>query len=502
METAHFSTIVIGAGSAGLTVAFGLSQLGKHVALIESDAVGGDCTNVGCVPSKTLIHEASKRNGHDPDAVAVLAVVRRKRDDLRDEETHQVAHTEHLTFIHGKARFVGPKQVQVTGDDGTTRHLTGDTMVIATGSRPALLSIDGLPTHRVLTNENLFELPYAPAHVAIVGSGPIALEMTFALRDLGSRVSIVTRDGRVFNKSPESVSATLHDSLTTRGINVYYRATPKTYDEVSHTLTIETPTGPDELEDVDYVLVTIGRTRNIDDIGLEHTGVRYDPATGIEVDSYGQTTISGIFAIGDITPTSHWTHSANVQGRRVVQRIAVPWLPVFSNEPLYPNATFSVPEVANVGLMPEQIARTYHPKLVKTLRFDLSKTDKGYTEGLQHGFVQVSALRLTGRILGATIVGPRASEMISFFTLAISKGVSLYTLFRLVYPYPTLSGAIQKVADQYVRETLPTFHKEVVDFVRYGTETLWRRLRGRTFDAPASSATEPARVHTERIGVA
>ena len=142
----------------------------------------------------------------------------------------------------------------------------------------------------------------------------------------------------------------------------------------------------------------------------------FDSKTGIEVDRHGATNIRGIYAVGDVTPDSHWTHSADAQGRRVVQRIAFPWLPTFAREPLYPNATFSDPEVANVGLMPEEIAKQYHPQLVKTLRFELPKTDKGYTEGLTRGSIRVSAVRLTGRILGATIVGPRASEMISFFT--------------------------------------------------------------------------------------
>lgn len=486
-ELSHVPTIVIGSGSAGLTVAIGLAQLRREVVLIESGAVGGDCTNVGCVPSKTLIHEARTRNGGDPNGAAALGVARRKRDELRDHETHLVTHTPHLTFIHGVARFVGPKRVAVTLDNGDTREWTADNIVIATGSRPATLAIDGLPPHRVLTNEELFELRAAPHHLAITGSGPIALETAFAFCDLGSRVSIVTLDDRVFANSPRAASATLRESLRERGIDVFCRATPAHYDEIAETLTITTPTGPRELAGVDKVLIAIGRVRNVDNIGLEHTDVEFDGKTGVAVNSFGRTNVPGIYAIGDVTPTSQWTHSANAQGRRVVQRIAFPLLPAWGSEPLYPHATFSDPEVANVGLTPEQIAQKYHPKLVKTLRFDLANTDKGYTDGVRHGFVQVTALRLTGRIVGATIVGPHASEMISLFTLAISQKISLYTLFRLVYPYPTLSGAIQKVADQYVRETLPAFHTEIVDFARYGAATVWQRLRGVPQRAPDST---------------
>ncbi len=497
----HYSTIVLGAGSGGLTVALGLAALGKPVALIEREAVGGDCTNVGCIPSKTLIHLAAEQGDRPGNGSTVLAAVQAKRNHLRDTETDEAQHTEHLEFFHGTGHFTGPKQLEVTLDDGSTRLLTADNIVIATGSRPTTLTIEGLPPERTLTNESLFELSQPPTHLAIVGSGPIALEMAFAFRDLGTHVSIVTLDDRVFNKSPEAASQTLHDALTERGIDVYYGATATGYSEVSEALTIKTPDGPVELEDVDMVLIAIGRTRNIDAIGLERTRVSFDPKTGIPVDNFGRTNVPGIFAIGDVTPTSHWTHSANAQGRRVVQRIAFPWLPAFGREPLYPNATFSNPEVANVGLMPEQIGRKYHPKLVKTVRFELAETDKGYTEGLTRGFVQVYAVRLTGRMLGATIVGPRAAEMISFFTLALSEGISLYTLFRLVYPYPTHAGAIQKVADQYVRETLPAFHTELFDLVRYGTATLWQRLRGGEFELPATPQAQSNPKHTERVGV-
>lgn len=478
MQPTHYPTIVIGSGSAGLTVAIGLAQLGRNVALIEAKVVGGDCTNVGCVPSKTLIHEAAVSMGQGHDGAAVLAKVRRKRDALRDEETQHVNHIAHLTFIHGRARFIAPKRLTVRSDDDTEHELTGDHIVVATGSRPTLLAIKGLPPQRVLTNDTLFELPQPPTHLAIIGSGPIAMEMGLAFRNLGSRVTIVTLDQRVLANGPEAASATLDAALAEQEIAIYYGATPVRYDEAAATLTIKTPGGSAELTDVDRVLLAIGRTRNIDTLGLEHTGVAFNPKSGIVVDSFGRTNVPGIYAIGDVTPTSLWTHSANAQGRRVVQRIAFPWLPAFGREPLYPQATFSDPEVATVGLTADQIAHRYHPKLVKTLRFDLAKTDKGYTEGLQHGFVQVYALRLTGHILGATIVGPRASEMISFFTLAITENISLYKLFRIVYPYPTLSGAIQKVADQYVRETLPAFHTELYDLARYGAATVWQRVRG------------------------
>ncbi len=467
----HFPTIVLGAGSGGLTVALGLAALGRAVALVEPHAVGGDCTNVGCIPSKTLIHLASQPAAAT-NAAAILATVQQKRDHLRDEETELVAHTTNLTFLRGRGRLIGPRELKVQGAGGTARY-TADHIVIATGSRPRLLEIPGLPAARLLTNETLFEQATPPRHLAVVGSGPIGLEMAFAFRRLGAAVTVITKDRRVLQVGSADAAATVDAALHEAGIGIVYRATPSGYDDGGERLALSDGA---TLSGVDRVLVAIGRVRNVDTLNLDAAGVQWS-ADGIPTDRANETNVRGIFAIGDVTVDSKWTHSANAQGRRVVQRIAFPWLPMLSAAPLYPNATFTDPEVANVGLVGADLARRYHPALLTTLRYDLAQTDKGYTEGLRHGFVQVHAVRLTGRIVGATVVGPRASEMISLFTLAITARISLYRLYRLVYPYPTLSGAVQKVADAFVRQTLPHFPAELAAFARFTLATHWRRGR-------------------------
>lgn len=466
METQHYQTIVIGAGSGGLTVAIGLAALGKKVALVEGKFVGGDCTNVGCVPSKTLIHLVNERNGaHDP--AHILATVQQKRDHLRDEETHHVQDLDNLDFIAGFARFVAPKRLEVARNDGTTQAIDADNIVIATGSRPREIEMAGLSAERNLTNESLFEQAQAPRHLAIIGSGVIAMEMAVAFYKLGSQVTVVTRSERLLSTNIPEASQALHDALCERGIAIHYKATPQSYDEATETLHITTNNMPIAISGVDKVLQAVGRVRNLEKLGLENSGVVVDPRQGILVDSYGQTNVPGIYAIGDVTPTSHYTHSANAQGRRVVQRIAFPALPARGAEPYYPSAIFSDPEVASVGMTPAEIARQFHPALIKRIRIDLSSIDRGYTDGVKHGFVIVDAVKLTGRILSATVVGPRASEMISFFTLAISERISLYKIYRLVYPYPTYSGAIQKVADTFMRETLPNIKSELPAYLRY-----------------------------------
>jgi pyruvate/2-oxoglutarate dehydrogenase complex dihydrolipoamide dehydrogenase (E3) component len=457
-----YETVVIGAGSGGLTVAIGLAALGRRVALVEAHAVGGDCTNVGCIPSKTLIHYAGERGG----PANPLPLVQERRDALRDKETEHVGATANLELVRGRARFLGPRHLEVLGPDGGRRELRAERVVIATGSRPRALDIPGLPPERALTNESVFELDSPPRHLAIVGSGVIGMELAFAFRKLGSRVSVVTTSARVLASAIPEASEALQRALDDRGVAVFARARAERYDLESETLHIRAGDRALALEGVDRVLVAVGRERNLDGLDLGRAGVAGGPE-GIRVSSFGKTSAPGVYAIGDVTPTSRFTHSANAQGRRVVQRIAFPLLPARGPEPLYPSATFSDPEVASVGLMPDQIAARYHPGLVRRLRVDLRDLDRGYTDGVRHGFIIVDAVRLSGRILGATVVGPRASEMISFFTLAISAGISLYRLYRLVYPYPTFSGGIQKVADAFLRETLPRLPAELGAYLRY-----------------------------------
>lgn len=477
-ETKTYQTIVIGAGSGGMTIAIGLAGLGRRVAMIEGNFIGGDCTNVGCVPSKTLIHLVSDRDVDLP-SQSVLVEVQTKRNQLRDRETVEVEHMENLDLIWGRARFVAPKRLEVTQPDGSRLELNADNIVIATGSRPRHMDIAGLPAERTLTNESLFEIADAPRHLVIVGSGVIAMEMAFAFRKLGSQVSIITRGGRVMSSAIPEAAEALHTALTERGIAVYYNAKPQSYDEATDTLHIRTNDVPATIAGADRVLLAVGRVRNIDTLNLEQAGVAFDK-DGIKIDSYCQTNVPGVYAIGDVTPTSHFTHSANAQGRRVVQKISFPFLPASGPEPLYPSATFSDPEVATVGLTPEQIAERYHPKMVKRLRVELSALDRGYTDGVATGFIIVDAVRLTGRILGVTIVGPRASEILSFFTLAITEKISLYKIYRLVYPYPTFSGGIQKIADAFMRETLPNLKTEILNYLRY------------RFAAPPRQSGQPA----------
>jgi pyruvate/2-oxoglutarate dehydrogenase complex dihydrolipoamide dehydrogenase (E3) component len=459
MKTFH--TLVIGAGSGGLTVAAGLANLGKEVALIEARRVGGDCTNVGCIPSKTLIHLAQ---AGDMSPVAILSEVRRKRDHLHEKETDWVKHAAKLSFIPGRAVFVAANQLEVMSSGGH-ETLSAPNIVIATGSSPRTLTLDGLPSARALSNETLFELTAPPEHLVILGAGIIGVEMAFAFHRMGSRVTVLETAGRILERLEPEVSQVINESLSERGVQVLLQASAKRYEEASHTLWLEQRGVERTLAGVDKVLFAIGRTSNTEGLGLERLGLTFD-RRGIATDDRNATNIPGVYAVGDVTQTSAFTHSANAQGRRLVRHLAFPWLPTRKVSP-YPAAIFSEPEVASIGPTLETLEQRYPRQLIATMRADLQDTDKGYTDGLKRGFVLIHALRLSGRVLSATLVAPHASEMLPLLALAVSRRLSLYHLSSLVFAYPTLAEGVKKAADGFVFDTLPHLPHELAAYLRY-----------------------------------
>ncbi|MCA9775783.1 MAG: NAD(P)/FAD-dependent oxidoreductase [Candidatus Eremiobacteraeota bacterium] len=445
-----YHTIVVGAGSGGLTVAVGLSKLGKRVALVERRHVGGDCTNYGCIPSKTLIHESRV------DPANALSMVRLRRDHLRDEETEWVGKLKRVDFIEGEARFLDPHRMRILGSE--ERELTAKNVVLATGSRPREITIPGLPADCLLNNETVFELETPPKHLAIVGGGVIGMEMAFCFRRLGSRVSVLDRGERLLKQSEPEVSTLLAKRLEEVGADFYLQTRPERYENGCLVLKDGT-----RLKAVDKVLVAAGREPNLE-MALENAGVEFHH-NGIPTDSFGRTNIPHIFAIGDINERSRFTHSANHQGRRLVKKIAFPFLPQ-GDEPPYPSATFTDPEVAQIGPTLEELGRLYPNEAVKTELVLLKDTDRGYTAGLEHGFVMIHARVLTGKVLSATVVAPSAGEMLSLLTLAVYQGISMYKLADLVFPYPVLSEAVKKAANNFVFSTLGKLPRDTYRYLR------------------------------------
>ncbi len=449
---------MIGAGSGGLTLAIGLAGFGHPVALIEGGDVGGDCTNVGCVPSKALLH-AARTGTDDP-----FGWTQQRRNHLRDEETVEMAEHDTIALVQGWARLTDrrdPHVVAVDMPDGSVVEVRAEHVVISAGSRPARIDIDGLPESRTLTNEELFELDGPPRSVVFVGGGPISLEMSTAFADLGSRVSIVELEERILAQEDPLISDTLTRALTDRDIGIHTGTTIERFDNVTNTAMLADGT---QIDDVEVVVLAIGRQPKLDRLDLDAAGIEHG-RRGVVADDWGRTNVDGIWAVGDVTGNTLTTHGANAIGRRTVQAIALPQVPKVRGPKVIPNAVYSRPEVASVGLPVAEIEKI-PSSARRRLSIDLVDTDRGFTDDLDHGVVVVDVERFTGNILRAAIVGPAAAELIGIFTLAIDNGIGLRKMFGMVHPYPAWAQAIGKLADEFTLETLPALPREFAAMMR------------------------------------
>ncbi len=460
----RFDAIVIGAGPGGLTVATGLAGLGRTVALVEEGRVGGDCTNTGCIPSKRLIHLA--RTGGPQDTGNAMADVRATRDGLAAREREEFRNHPLIELVEGHAALVGRGLVRVrTGADEAL--LTAPHVVIATGSDPLVVPVPGLPPERTLTSDGLFDVDQPPRGLAIIGGGPMGVEIGQALAALGAQVTIIEVADRLLAASEPEASEVLRRTLTSRGVAVLTRTRAVSYDASSSTLRVAGPDGQHDVPGVDAVLMAAGRRPRTAALGLAEVGVATTPDGHIPVDSWGRTRVRGVWATGDVVPGSHQTSAAGALGRRIVQRLAFPWLPPVGRVRAVPQAVFTTPEVAWVGRVGQDLGAACHPSTITRVRVDLKDTDRGLTDGVTEGFVMIDAVRLTGRIVGATVVGPGASDLITVLALAIDRRASLFAMSRLTYPYPALAGAIGLAADEFARRTMGNLRREARGYARF-----------------------------------
>lgn len=448
--TRTYRAAVIGAGSGGLTAAIGLAGFGHDVVLIEGGRIGGDCTNVGCIPSKTLLH-AARTGIADP-----LGWTRAKRDELADREDHEMAEHRHIHLVRGWARLTDrcdPHVVEVTGPDGTVSEVRAQHVVVAGGSTPVSIAVDGLDPDRVLTNDELFELPEPPSSLVVVGGGPIAIEMATAFAALGTRVDIVELQDRLLSSEDPLITEVVERSLIAQGVSLHLGTTIERVDGSTAHLADGTTIG-----DVDEVLMAMGRRPRLAELGLDVARVDVEP-TGVVTDDWGRTSVDGIWAVGDITGRTLTTHGANAVGRRVVRAIALPKLPKTGRPRAVPNAVYGDPEVASVGITSAAVAAIPDGSR-RRIVVDHADVDRGYTDDIDDGRLVLDVERYTGKILRAAIVGPGASDLIGMFTIAIDQGIGMRKLFGTVHPYPSHAEIVRQAADEFARVTYPSLPKE------------------------------------------
>ncbi len=448
---------VIGGGSGGLTVAAGATQMGAKVVLIEGGKLGGDCLNYGCVPSKSLIAAAHAAqtvrgggqfgvNGHEP-AVDFLQV----RDHVRGVIAHIGEHDSRERFeglgaqvIEARGRFVSPREVEA-GD----YRIRARRFVIATGSSAAVPPIPGLDQVPYLTNETIFDLDERPDYLLVIGGGPIGIELAQAHRRLGAKVTIVDA-GPIMAKDDPELVAVVRQRVLAEGIAIHDETGIASVSRDGNGIAIEIgEAGTTPRLTGSHLLVAAGRRPNVHGLGLEEAGIAFSPR-GIQVDRRLRTSNRRVFAIGDVAGSHQFTHMAGYHGGIVI-RNALFGLPARVDDRAVPWVTYTDPELAHVGLSEEQ-ARA-RDKNVTVLREPFAGNDRAQTERQAEGLIKVS-VGSKGKILGASIVGPHAGELIAPWALAISSGLKIGAMTKMILPYPTLGELSKRVAGSYYTPTL------------------------------------------------
>jgi len=446
---------IIGAGSGGLSVAAAAAALGVPVVLIEKAKMGGDCLNVGCVPSKALIASAKRAeamrsaapfgikpqkpgvefyqvNDHIQDVIAAIAP-----NDSRERFTGLG-----VRVIEGEARFTDAKTVAV----GDQFEIKARRFVIAAGSRPAVPPIPGLDNTPYLTNETVFEMRERPKHLIVIGAGAIGLELAQAFRRLGSDVTVLEAAAPLAGEDPECAAVVL-DALAREGVTVRSDVTVRKVKRARNRIEVELEVaGTDGKKTIEMVggsdlLVAAGRRPAVEGLGLDAAGINFS-GSGIHVDKRLRTTNKSVYAIGDVTGSAHFTHAANHHAGLVI-RHALFRLPVKVDPTAIPRVIFTDPELAHVGL-PEDQARQ-RVKTIRVLRWPYHENDRAQAERETSGHIKVITDK-NGKILGATIVGACAGELITAWTLAISQRLNIRAFAGIVVPYPTLSEIGKRAA--------------------------------------------------------
>jgi len=459
---------VIGAGSGGLSVAAGASQMGAKTVLIEKHKMGGDCLNTGCVPSKALLaagHAANAvRHGHrfgiqggEPQIESgdVYGHVRNTIAQIEPNDSIERFEGLGVHVIQGEGRFQSRNEV-IVGDT----LIKARRIVVASGSRAFVPPIPGLDQVQFHTNETIFEAEKLPEHLIIIGGGPIGIEMAQAHRHLGARVTVLELFSIMPNDDPELV-AIVRTRLERDGIEILESVAVKAIASggAGIQVTIEED-GQERVVEGSDLLVAAGRRANVEGLDLEKAGVTYSPK-GIEVDARLRTSNKKIFAIGDVAGGYQFTHVAGYHAGVVIKN-ALFRLPAKADHSTVPWVTYTSPELAHVGLT-EKEARKQHGD-IRILRWPFHENDRAQAESETDGLVK-AVTTPKGLILGCSIVGPSAGELIGVWVLALSQKLKIGAMAQMISPYPTLGEASKRAAGSFYTPSL--FSERTRKIVRF-----------------------------------
>ena len=469
----RYNLVVIGSGPAGLVAALGAAGLGAKVAIIEKGLLGGDCLNHGCVPSKAVIraaHAAHAARGDerfgvttgnvDVDFAKAMTWMRSVRANISHHDSAERLTRDGVDVFLGAGSFSGPDTIEVNGT-----KLRFARACIATGAHAFVPPIPGVEEAQVLTNETVFSLTERPDRLVVVGSGPIGCELAQTFQRLGSQVTVIDQADTILPREDPAAAVVVQQHLVAEGVQLVLGASIERIERDGDERTVVVTRDGTETRHIgDHVLFATGRRANMTGLGLEAAGIR-TTKRGIEVNDFHQTSNPKVYAAGDVCSPYQFTHSADFQARNVIQNalffgrkrasaLVIPW------------TTYTHPEIAHVGLSHTDAESRSD---VLTFEASIGDTDRGRTDGENDGFAKIYADK-KGRILGATIVGQHAGELLAEVTLAMTHGITLGKIASTIHSYPTRSEVVFKAAAAYNRSRLTPTIKSLME-----TLLRWRR---------------------------
>lgn len=450
---AKFDLIVIGLGPAGMAVSIMGSAMGLNVCAIEKNKIGGECMNVGCIPSKSLLRMAKYRNMFEkldimelakqakPEVVEPFKKIAGYIDYIRDKKTMGMFEKVHLVYQKGAASFVDSNTVEVAGERYSAKRI-----FICTGTKPQVPDFKGLTEVGYLTNENIFSLDSVPQSLLVVGGGAIACEMAQAFCRLGSKVTMIIRGPRLMWREDQDATDMLEETLQKEGVSILKDQKPVRFDKKDGKILMTSDTG-DQIE-VEKVLVGAGRVYDYSSLGLERAGVEVDSHGAIKVDNYLQTSNKNIYGVGDCNGHYLFSHAAMHQGMiALMNSMSPPGFKKDFRKYQVPWTVFTEPQISQVGMKESQLKE-------KGLKYEVIKVDysdygAAIAEAVDVGFIKAFVSPM-GRIYGVYIVGEGSGEMINEWGLAIQNKLRIHNIMMLQHSFPTMSFLTKRVGESWM----------------------------------------------------
>ena len=454
-----YDLIVIGGGAAGLTSSGMGANFGANTLMIEAEKLGGDCTWTGCVPSKTLLHaskmahtikEAEKfgyQTARRMDFASVMEHVRTTRQEVYEEaDDPEIFRNMGVEIEFGKGSFVDEHTVAIESETGN-KKVTGRYIIVATGSSAMVPPIPGLEEVTYYTNESIFEMTEQPHQLAVIGGGPIGVEMSQAFQRLGTQVTVFDMQPRILSNDDAELAGMLLDRLRREGVDFKLSSSINSIseDDEGRILISGERNGEEQTWQSDALLVATGRSANHQNLNLENAGIEYTKR-GITVNDRCRTNVRHIYGAGDVTGRYQFTHMSEHMAK-VATSNALLKMPMKMDHDHVPWSTYTDPELANVGATEEQLIE--RGTSYEVYRFPYDKVDRAITDGATDGMIKVFAKKFSGKILGATIYGKQAGDLISEYALAMKHSITLRNIADTIHPYPTYGFAVRRAADQW-----------------------------------------------------